>query len=39
MHVVLVERGFTNDAGELNIRNRYMRDLEAGNLNQHHENM
>ncbi|WMV32408.1 hypothetical protein MTR67_025793 [Solanum verrucosum] len=37
MYVVLRECGLTTNAAELKIENRYMHDLEAEDLNLHHE--
>ena len=39
MTIVLEEWGLTTDAVELEIGNRFKRDLDAENLNLHHEKM
>ena len=39
MTIVLEEWGLTTDAAELEIGNRSKRDLDAENLNLHHEKM
>ena len=39
MTIVLEEWGLTTDAAELKIGNRSKRDLDAENLNLHHEKM
>ena len=39
MIVVLGEWGLTTESAELEIENRSMRDLDAENLNLHHEKM
>ena len=39
MTVVLGEWRLTTESDELEIENRSMRDLDAENLNLHHENM
>ena len=37
MNIVLVKYGFTTKSTEVEIRNRSMCDLDAENLNLHHE--
>ena len=39
MSLVLEEWGLTTDVAELKIENRSKRDLDAENLNLHHEKM
>ena len=39
MTIVLGEWGLTTESAELEIGNRSMRDLDAKNLNLHHEKM